>query len=69
MEWRNHARPLREQLTEALAECRLRILQAAGRPVYGNPGDPPQDNRAEIAFLEAECRRLEREIVDLSDKQ
>jgi hypothetical protein len=68
MERRNRAKPLRNQLIEALAECRhqIDILETAGRPLYGNPGERPQDNSTEIALLEAECRRLQQAIADLS---
>lgn len=59
---------LREQLTEALAQCRrqIDILQTAGRPLYGTPGESPQDNRPEIALLEAECLRLKQALADIA---
>jgi hypothetical protein len=68
MEWRKPRIPLRDQLAEALTECRhqIDILHTVGRPLYGSPGEQPQDNRAEIALLEAECLRLKQAIVDLS---
>ena len=58
---------LREQLTEALTGCRrqIDILQASGKPLYGNPGESPQDSRPEIALLEAECERLKQALADL----
>ena len=58
---------LREDLTGALRECRrqIDILQTAGRPLTGNPGDQSQDNRAEIALLETECLRLKQALAEL----
>jgi hypothetical protein len=50
-----------------LTECRrqIDILQASGKPLYGNPGESPQDSRPEIALLEAECERLKQALADL----
>ena len=58
---------LQQRLTEALQQCRrqIEILQSAGRPLY-NPDEQPQDNRAEIALLEAECHRLMQALAALN---
>jgi hypothetical protein len=66
MEENDSAASLREQLTKALEECQrqIDILRTAGQELY-NPGEQPQDNRPEIALLEAECLRLKQALANL----
>ncbi len=67
---RKRPKPLREQLTDALNECR-RQLQVLYSPRGEGYGNTRRDNRREIEMLEAEQRRLREalESLDPADGQ
>jgi hypothetical protein len=71
MEWWHHKeKPLRQQLTEAIAECagQIQLLRASHRPIgpYGRTGGG--DKSREIALMELEYRRLTEALRDLGPK-
>jgi hypothetical protein len=61
-------KPLREQLREALSECRrqIQILKFKSGPGYG-VGGRAQDNSREIELMEAEARRLRGALQSLGE--